>query len=95
MQADCGFQQSCSSISSACKTAARRKKKVACLVMDAAHAPHDAHIAIGVSAIQLILVVQVDADSDGFLRAFCPLQYLQKTCSSEQAACLKVLLHIR
>ena len=45
--------------------------------MDAAHAPHDAHIAIGIPAIQLPLVIQVDAKLNGLLRAVGPLKDLQ------------------
>ena len=52
----------------------RAKTADACLVMDAAHAPHDAHIAVGVPAIQLPLVIQVYAKFDGLLRAIGPTQ---------------------
>ena len=45
--------------------------------MDATHAPHDPHIAIGVPPIQLILVIQVDAEFYGLLWAVSPLQDLQ------------------
>lgn len=45
--------------------------------MDAPHAPHDAHISIGVPPVQLPLVVEVDAKLYGLFWAGRPLQDLQ------------------
>lgn len=45
--------------------------------MNANTAPHAADIAIGISAINLVFVIQVYRKLDSLLWALCPLQYLQ------------------
>lgn len=46
-------------------------------VMNPTHAPHAAHVAIGIPPIHLVLVVQLDGDVQRLLWGVCPLKDLQ------------------
>lgn len=47
------------------------------LVVNASNAPHAAHVAVAVPAVNLPLVIQLDAPLQRLLRRLCPLQNLQ------------------
>ena len=44
--------------------------------MNAAHGPHDTHVAVGVAAVEAVVVVEVQGDAERLLRGLCPLEDL-------------------